>query len=509
MSDNAKNEDQVLVNGQLKNVSDLTTGDVIAESIFDAIDRAVAAHIAAHPEDAAKFDPPNYSSPVLGMLDPGHTKAMGPGGPKLPRDPAPGPNFMLPGGPRYPRELRGVNPFPEFARDGWSLTKEEANSVSIHDWCLPSGFGPRPDRAVVSPALIAYLTEPTAAELNDRSPWAGYAPDYFLGDRWSNGLLGKRLTLDMLYAPHPDPFQRIGKKGPPSPWPSGGHLWTQRHLTAFWGNWHIHEPNSDFYNIWQRNDNRFLPPPLPILVPIAPEDIKEWLSRSSYEFKQSSHFDQPLLIAGHDHGITTGLIRSLIQEERRHHPVAMVSLADKVSVVQEGLADVVASLNFDIMQRFTDFFNEPTNFLPNVTHVILERIVFVGYGIEGRYQKQIGSMRKKKARRHTAMKPVYKAYSTTYKDAYPIFVQERGEVPDVGAWELTPQQLPSTTEQCTDVLEVNVSELTELFDHGNGVKTYGVLTGPYGELPQYPKLTDPAEPPFPPPYKVIPKGENE
>lgn len=61
--------------------------------------------------------------------------------------------------------------------------------------------------------------------------------------------------------------------------------------------------------------------------------------------------------------------------------------------------------------------------------------------------------------------------------------------------------------RAVDNAKVEVVEMTELFDHGNGVKTYAGVTGPYGELPQYPKLSAPTEPPFPPPFKVVIKGE--
>jgi hypothetical protein len=361
-------------------------GDVLADVVFEAIDKVIVDHLAVHPEDAAKFAEPDYTSPVVSIVNPTP------------------PAYTLPGGPCYPRELTYPAPFPLSAQD---------NAC----W----GYNPF---ALPPEITMSLEDDPKMEELKPYTPpnWNGYVEDANIGWMVEEHFLGKRLTLDMLYAPHPDPFQRIGKKGPPTPWPSGGHLWSHRHLTAFWGNWHIHEPNNDFYNIWQRNENRSFPPPLTL-----------------YDLRTS-------------------------------------------------FADAITPLNTLLTQKVKEM-------TKSLSAIVLERMsvrTFVAHGMGNRNPCPSGSMRKKKAKRHTALRRVY---GDSYKRMEFIDIKEgkRGEVPDIGEWQIVQHTPP---------------DLPVLFDHGNGVKTYllASLSPPSACWPEYPKME---EPPFPPPFKVIPKGEGE
>jgi hypothetical protein len=486
-----------------------------------------------------------------------------------------GPNFMSPGGPRYPRELTYPAPFPAFSQDeigydyspwlGYNEAKkllpspEEAekrvqelyphmseaelatmtrldyndfrgegeakresfqnvdgkwhavvpgynfdgSEVVLSDdfWSytgLPAGFGPRPHRFPIPSVLSLFMTDPSQEELKRAGPWAGYLPDYFVGHSTEDNLLGRPFTLDMLYAPHPDPFQRMGKKGPASPFdfrlppymrlPSATRAMMEK---RFWG--------ESLYGNWEPIDNRFFPAPLPIMVPLTPEEIKNWGA------EVDERFDRPVMVVSRDYGVSPDFLRSLIDTERARVPLLTLS-----SPFDAGTSFAAGLQPFNTL--LTQKVKEMTRRLSETTRGRMSVRTFVANGLGNRNPYPSGSMRKKKVKRHAALRRVY---GDNYKRLEVIDIKEgiRGPVPDVGSWTLVPQQPPSTTEQCTDVIEVNVAELTELFDHGNGVKTYGVLTGPYGELPQYPKYPEDYEkkdgPPFPPPYTVIPKGEDE
>lgn len=41
--------------------------------------------------------------------------------------------------------------------------------------------------------------------------WGGWAPDQFIDEMAKEHFFGKPITLDMLFAPHPDPHVRQGK----------------------------------------------------------------------------------------------------------------------------------------------------------------------------------------------------------------------------------------------------------------------------------------------------------
>lgn len=554
-----------------------SVGDVIADVIFDAIDRGVANHLAAHPEDAAKFAAPDYSSPVISVLppDPGHWKGMGPGGPKYPREVNEhgGPNWMLPGGPRYPRELQGVSPFPEYARDeigydyspwlGYEeakkllcspeeaekrvrelyshMSEEELIAMTRIDWTdfrgegeakrqsfqnvdgkwhevvpgynydgsevvlsddwwnssgLPSGFG----RGFIPSPIAVMLSDPTAEELKASTPppwngwapdpyhherkeltvdvkkpdpwspllvethmpsnaWAGYVPDYFIRDMAEKFIVGKGITLDMLYAPHPDPFQRLGKKGPPVPWSP---------RLVFWGHKQEVSSNSDFYNIWQTNNNHFFPRPWPIMVSdISLEDIKDDLAKAPYEFSREGHQPNPIMLASRAFGVSPDMLRRLAESESSrvplliHHeplkdidpdfmaaliesetgrpPLFTPAFVSQVNNMNDSLAEAIARISLDVEAHFKGISNDITkNWAIAAERLRAVREEFRKPQYRSGYKKPISSMRAKKQRYYALVGSHQKAEKVVYYNS--ITGGKRGEAPDVGEWILTPSE---------------------------------------------------------------------
>lgn len=386
-------------------------------------------------------------------------------------------------------------------RPGYNLDGTEVALDWWHYVGIPPGFGPRPHRSALPSGVALFLTDPKMESLKSSIPplwngnssdpwlpmtiethfpaqsWDGYLPDTFIGNHIEEFVSGKFFTLDMLYAPHPDPFQRMGKKGPASPFDFRlpPYMRLPHHVRAkiekqFWENALWGNPTRE-----HEIDTRFYMPPvraIPALLDSAPEDLDEAIRRAEHLYSREGHPRLPVMVVADDHEIDPMLLSALAETERARSPIFSPAFVEEVKAMNTSFAEAIVNIKEGMGAHFKGIADSiKAKYKQDIKRAfaIIRERKRLSHGT--RYARPMGSMRNKKARYYAQV------------------------------------HLHLQAVRAVDNAKVEVVEMTELFDHGNGVKTYAGVTGPYGELPQYPKLSAPTEPPFPPPFKVVIKGE--